>query len=293
MKRVFSLLLFFVAAMSVQTVQAQTNGDVNDDGVVNEQDIAAILEIMAEAGGVKEQTKYYWYIGTENPAETQTIAPILDENDRTSPGWRLIGTSIPNDETKLFDESETINFGAQVIHYIAIPTQTLKITTYGIDVTAEYAFESTVTIDGVVYYIYKSKDTLRRYSYTTLMQSGDVKEETKYYWYVGQTNPASVSEIKSSDIVTDNSSPGWRLIGTTVPTYSASEMLWNSDNVIGLGAKVTWYLALPSKNIKVYSVGIDLTTDLLNYNGTQTINGVEYHIYTSIGTTRYLGYDIY
>ena len=63
MKRVFSLLLFFVAAMSVQTVQAQTNGDVNGDGKVNEQDIAAILEIMAEAGGVKEQTKYYWYVG--------------------------------------------------------------------------------------------------------------------------------------------------------------------------------------------------------------------------------------
>ena len=49
MKRVFSLLLFFVAAMSVQTVQAQTNGDVNGDGKVNEQDIAAIIEIMAEA----------------------------------------------------------------------------------------------------------------------------------------------------------------------------------------------------------------------------------------------------
>lgn len=65
MKRVFSLLLFFVAAMSVQTVQAQTNGDVNGDGKVNEQDIAAILEIMAEAGGVKEQTKYYWYVGQE------------------------------------------------------------------------------------------------------------------------------------------------------------------------------------------------------------------------------------
>ena len=166
----FTFFAAFVLLFSAQA-SAQVNGDVNDDGKVNEQDIAAILEIMAEAGGVKEQTKYYWY--------------------------------------------------------------------------------------------------------------------------VGQTNPASVSEIKSSDIVTDNSSPGWRLIGTTVPTYSASEMLWNSDNVIGLGAKVTWYLALPSKDIKVYSVGVDLTADLLNYNGTQIINGVEYHIYTSIGTIRNLGYDIY
>ena len=61
----FSLLLFFVAAMSVQTVQAQSNGDVNGDGVVDEKDITAILKIMAEAGGVKKKAKYYWYVGQE------------------------------------------------------------------------------------------------------------------------------------------------------------------------------------------------------------------------------------
>jgi len=79
MKRVFSLLLFFVAAMSVQTVQAQTNGDVNEDGVVNEQDIAAILEIMAEAGGVKEQTKYYWYVGNgDEIVKNDPVAADID-----------------------------------------------------------------------------------------------------------------------------------------------------------------------------------------------------------------------
>ena len=61
----FSLLLFFVAAMSVQTVQAQSNGDVNGDGVVDEKDITAILKIMAEAGGVKKKAMYYWYVGQE------------------------------------------------------------------------------------------------------------------------------------------------------------------------------------------------------------------------------------
>ena len=124
-----------------------------------------------------------------------------------------------------------------------------------------------------------------------MAKNNGVAEKTKYYWYVGQENPASMTDI--SPVVNDNTSPGWRLIGTSVPAYSSSKMLWNSANVIGLGGKVTWYLALPSKNIKVYSAGIDLTSDLLNYNGTQTINGVEYHIYTSIGTTRNLGYDIY
>ncbi len=295
MKRVFSLLLFFVAAMSVQTVQAQTNGDVNGDGKVNEQDIAAILEIMAEAGGVKEQTKYYWYIGTENPAETQTIAPILDENDRTSPGWRLIGTSIPNDETKLFDESETINFGAQVIHYIAIPTQTLKITTYGIDVTAEYAFESTVTIDGVVYYIYKSKDTLRRYSYTTLMQSGDVKEETKYYWYVGQENPASMTSI--SPVVSDNTSPGWRLIGDKIPTYSSSNKLWIGTNVIQTGSSLQkQYVVIPANSSAAPrdGAGNDASTVAM-YNKLDNIiiNNVTYKVYESSGKGFKFNLDIF
>ena len=85
MKRVFSLLLFFVAAMSVQTVQAQTNGDVNGDGKVNEQDIAAILEIMAEAGGVKEQTKYYWYAGWTEPTAAN-IATIINETYPSAKG---------------------------------------------------------------------------------------------------------------------------------------------------------------------------------------------------------------
>ena len=64
MKRFLALLLFFVAAMNVQTLSAQTNGDVNNDGTVNEADITAIIEIMKEANGVGPK-KYYWYVGTE------------------------------------------------------------------------------------------------------------------------------------------------------------------------------------------------------------------------------------
>ena len=62
MKRFLALLLFFVAAMNVQTLSAQTNGDVNNDGSVNEADISAIIEIMKEANGVGPK-KYYWYVG--------------------------------------------------------------------------------------------------------------------------------------------------------------------------------------------------------------------------------------
>lgn len=110
MKRVFSLLLFFVAAMSVQTVQAQTNGDVNGDGKVNEQDIAAILEIMAEAGGVKEQTKYYWYVGQENPASIGAVA------NSTTDKWTELGTSLSG-ISEIYIET-TNSFG---IWYVLMP----------------------------------------------------------------------------------------------------------------------------------------------------------------------------
>ncbi|MBR5634620.1 MAG: hypothetical protein IKW78_05525 [Prevotella sp.] len=115
--------------------------------------------------------------------------------------------------------------------------------------------------------------------------------ETTYYWYVGQTDPSTMSSI--DPVVNDSSSPGWRLIGTNLPEYSSSNMLWNSSNTIGLGSKTTWYLALPKNTIKVYSAGIDLTSDLLESTGTKVINGATYYIYSSKGTTRNLGYDIY
>ena len=73
----FTLFAAFVLLFSANA-SAQVNGDVNDDGKVNEQDITAILEIMAEAGGVKEPTKYYWYAGWTEPT-AENIATIVNE----------------------------------------------------------------------------------------------------------------------------------------------------------------------------------------------------------------------
>ena len=86
----FTLFAAFVLLFSAQA-SAQVNGDVNEDGVVNEQDIAAILEIMAEAGGVKEQTKYYWYAGWTIPT-AENIATIINEVDCKS--GQYIGTQL-------------------------------------------------------------------------------------------------------------------------------------------------------------------------------------------------------
>ena len=59
--KIFALVAAFFMLMGGSAwAQADVKGDVNKDGVVNEQDIAAILAIMANNNGVAEKTKYYW-----------------------------------------------------------------------------------------------------------------------------------------------------------------------------------------------------------------------------------------
>ena len=91
------LLLLIATTATAQTqsdnaeakAASAAKADVNGDGVVNEADIEEIIEIMKKDNGVK----YYWYVGQENPAEMESISPIVTDN--SSPGWRYIGTTIP------------------------------------------------------------------------------------------------------------------------------------------------------------------------------------------------------
>ena len=58
--KIFALVAAFFMLMGGSAwAQSDVKGDVNKDGVVNEQDIAAILAIMAKNNGVAEKTKYY------------------------------------------------------------------------------------------------------------------------------------------------------------------------------------------------------------------------------------------
>ena len=69
-----AFLLLFVATTAMAQSQSDNidgntttavRADVNGDGVVNEADIAEIIAIMKNAGGIAEQPKYYWYVGQE------------------------------------------------------------------------------------------------------------------------------------------------------------------------------------------------------------------------------------
>ena len=159
-----ALLLISTGAFA-QSSETPLKGDVNEDGKVDVADINAVIQIMKEAGGTAEAPTYYWYVGQTDPSTMSSISPIVTDN--SSPGWRKIGNTLPTGTTTLFDESNTIEFGSKVMHYIAVPKNTLNISSMGIDVTAEYSYITTKQINNVTYYIYKANTTLRRYAYTT------------------------------------------------------------------------------------------------------------------------------
>ena len=144
----FTLFAAFVLLFSAQA-SAQVNGDVNEDGVVNEQDIAAILEIMAEAGGVKEQTKYYWYAGWTEPTAAN-IATIVNETyptDETNTSKNKAGKSATTTSGITMDyavnpvwDDEFISSGytKERKAYIVIPTgHALIDKASGVNITAQ------------------------------------------------------------------------------------------------------------------------------------------------------------
>lgn len=158
-------IFFVLAALMMLTgtsamAQSETlKGDVNGDGAVDVADIAAVIQIMKDNGDI--ETKYYWYVGRENPTEMTNISPIVDDN--TSMGWRLIGTSIPTYTANnvLWDgqvnEIVFDNYN-DVTGYLALPNNTIKLRDgLGNDVTSELLSLGTKNINGVNYYIYQNK----------------------------------------------------------------------------------------------------------------------------------------
>ena len=130
-----------------------------------------------------------------------------------------------------------------------------------------------------------------------MKNGGGTDEKVKYYWYVGQTDPSTMTKIEP--IVDDTSSPGWRLIGTSLPTYSSSNKLYDATTSIELSEDtfVDVYIAIPNSSSAAIRDGagndgttIGLCTKLSN---TVTLNNVEYKIYKYNDTDLSFGYPIY
>lgn len=120
--------------------------------------------------------------------------------------------------------------------------------------------------------------------------------EKKYYWYAGQTDPTTMASI--SPIATDTTSPGWRLIGTSVPKYSSSNMLYNPNvATIVTGTTLQYnYIAIPSNSTAVMRDGAGnpgTSVNLCTLIGTKTLGNVEYNIYKTNSKAKKIGYPIY
>ena len=116
--KIFALVAAFFMLMGGSAwAQSDVKGDVNKDGVVNEQDIAAILAIMAKNNGVAEKTKYYWYVGQTKPT-SMTSDPTPD--DTTTPPTNNNWHTLAKDATSI---AKTVVGGTSGnVWYVAVPT---------------------------------------------------------------------------------------------------------------------------------------------------------------------------
>lgn len=129
-----------------------------------------------------------------------------------------------------------------------------------------------------------------------IMAENGTIETRKYYWYVGQTNPATNSTITSTV-----GAEGWRLIGNP-NTVSQSNPLFDTtttsdDKIVGT-SRTYWYIALPAdKSYKIYDSDYADQIAAGNFekqSSTVSFNNVNYTVYKGVGTARtWWGYTIY
>ena len=71
-----AMLLMSVCSFAQSNNNTPLKGDVNGDGKVDYNDVLAVLKIMKEAGGTKEATTYYFYVGTTKPTSLSQASVV-------------------------------------------------------------------------------------------------------------------------------------------------------------------------------------------------------------------------
>ena len=234
--RIFSLFAAMMLLFGAKAM-AQTNGDVNEDGVVNEQDIEAVIKIMQEAGGIDGQ--YYYYVG-QDPITADnytTLAEVsntlLKEKEYTTKRYDYTYVLVPNSVTSI--RVKELSIGAywsddsyQIDSTISIPGHVVYKTTGRCGASATILFE----FDYNYYYWYGIQDgtlanpssPINASNYTTLAESSsELKESLKIdaqkgYAYV--LVPNTVTEVKWFDLTAGvYSTMHFEVVDTSIPGH--------------------------------------------------------------------------
>ena len=119
-----------------------------------------------------------------------------------------------------------------------------------------------------------------------MKNGGGTGEETKYYWYIGQTKPTNLSGDPTVTNVSDYSSipnntwmDKYRDENANISTLDTSVTRMNGRATGGDSTK-PWYVAVPS-DLGLIPTASDYTTPdtAVTYEGTITVNGKVYKYY--------------
>ena len=130
-----------------RTTETEIKGDVNNDGVVDVADIAAVIAVMHEQGTV--ETQYYWYAGWTEPTEAN-IGEIINEEYPSAKGSTTMN---PAGLTSTKLDGQEINFTTNPI-YDQVGRDTGNKKYYYVVVPNGYGIQNTTT--GTFSHIYTS-----------------------------------------------------------------------------------------------------------------------------------------
>ncbi len=261
-----TMLLTSMCAFAQSGNNGTLKGDVNGDGVVDVADINAVIEIMKNGGGTGEETKYYWYAGQVQPQDMSSN-PTVDDTNFTVDKWHTLGTA-----TTI---AKTITGGTSGNDwYVAVPTSiNLKPTATDLT-TPDTSWDNlgTITISGISYTVWRTNGTGSR----SAVYMAGTGEETKYYWYAGQTQPSDMSSNPTIDD-TNFTVNKWHTLGNATTI---------GKTITGGTSGNDWYVAVPT-SINLKPTASDWSTPNPTWDnlGTITVNEVSYTIWRTNSTS--------
>ena len=136
-----AMLLVSVSAFAQSGNNNPLKGDVNGDGVVDEEDIAAVIAIIKNSA--QPQKTYYWYVGIIPPTD-----PSNAEENSGFNKWTVLPDSQAS--VQIYAEDENL---IEHTWYLAAPASRQFVTSFNGTQVGGWT-TSTITINGVEYTVW-------------------------------------------------------------------------------------------------------------------------------------------